>query len=370
MKVCGITAEYNPFHNGHRYQIEKTKEKTGADVILAVMSGNFVQRGEPAVIDKWERAKAAVLNGVDVVIELPNIYALQAASRFAHGSVTLLKAAQVDCISFGSECGNLENLQEIAEAPINPDHLREYMAEGLSYPKAYSLLTSSMAPNDILAVSYLKEMQNTKIEPVLIQRTSGYLDDTLDDNCSALAIRKAMKDHKDISQATPMHEALTENTPVTMDLYYPYLRTLLLTSDRNHLQKMFLVNEGIETHLRSHAKEESTWEGFLSACTSSRYTESRIRRTCIHIMTQTSREEAEQLKNPEVLRVLAFNETGRAWLHEAKKREIRIASRYAEIPKPFRSQEYRSTLLYTSVMEEERRREILQKEIEGARYIR
>jgi len=87
-----------------------------------------------------------------------------------------------------------------------------------------------MAPNDILAVSYLKEMQNTKIEPVLIQRTSGYLDDTLDDNCSALAIRKAMKDHKDISQATPMHEALTENTPVTMDLYYPYLRTLLLTS--------------------------------------------------------------------------------------------------------------------------------------------
>jgi len=120
MKVCGITAEYNPFHNGHRYQIEKTKEKTGADVILAVMSGNFVQRGEPAVIDKWERAKAAVLNGVDVVIELPNIYALQAASRFAHGSVTLLKAAQVDCISFGSECGNLENLQESQKRPSTP----------------------------------------------------------------------------------------------------------------------------------------------------------------------------------------------------------------------------------------------------------
>ncbi len=110
MKTCGIIAEYNPFHYGHAYQIKQTREKTNADIIIAVMSGNFVQRGEPAIIDKWKRAKAAIENGVDVVIELPYIYATQAGSQFAHGAVTILKCANVDYISFGSECGNLENL--------------------------------------------------------------------------------------------------------------------------------------------------------------------------------------------------------------------------------------------------------------------
>ena len=166
MKVCAIAAEYNPFHTGHAYQIRQARERTGCDVILAVMSGDFVQRGEPAVADKVRRAVCAIENGVDAVIALPYIYSTQSAGWFAHGAVSLMKLAGADYICFGSECGNLENLLDIADTPINPDHLQESLESGMSYPKAYSLLTTFMAPNDILAVSYLKEIAGTGIEPV------------------------------------------------------------------------------------------------------------------------------------------------------------------------------------------------------------
>ena len=154
MKACGIIAEYNPFHEGHIHHIAETRRNTGTDCIIAVMSGNFVQRGEPAAIDKWARAEAAVRSGADLVIELPYLYATQSASQFARGGVRLLSLAGCTAMSFGSECGNLENLQEIADTPVNPDHIRTMMKTGAGYPKAYSLLTASMMPNDILAVCY------------------------------------------------------------------------------------------------------------------------------------------------------------------------------------------------------------------------
>ena len=200
MKVCGIIAEYNPFHNGHRYQIEQARKLSGCDMVIAVMSGNFVQRGEPAIIDKWKRAKAAIENGVDLVIELPYFYATQSASKFAYGAVELLKIAKVDYISFGSECANLENLQEIADTSLNPDNLRESMQTGMSFPRAYSLLTGSMEPNDILAVSYLKHLKESNIQPVIVQRTSGYLSPEISENASALAIRKALKNNDSLKK--------------------------------------------------------------------------------------------------------------------------------------------------------------------------
>ena len=125
MKACGIIAEYNPFHKGHIYQIEETRKKTGCDVMIAVMSGHFTQRGEPAVIDKWSRAESAVRSGIDLVLELPYIHVVQSASHFAKGGVKVLKKAGISYLSFGSECGNLENLKEIAETPVNPDHLHQ-----------------------------------------------------------------------------------------------------------------------------------------------------------------------------------------------------------------------------------------------------
>ena len=370
MRTCGIISEYNPFHNGHAYQIKKAREMSQADVIMAVMSGNFVQHGEPAVIDKWKRAETAVQNGIDIVVELPYIFATQSASNFAHGGVEVLQAAGADAICFGSECGNLENLQEIADTPVNPDHLHEALDSGMSYPKAYSLLTSNMYPNDLLAVSYLRAIAGTSIQPYLLQRTSGYLDETIQENASALAIRKALKDNTSLHHSTPMEETLQNSFLVWPEMYYPYLRTFLMTSQKDRLEEFFLFAEGIENHLVKNARECANYEDFIKACTTYRYTSSRIRRCCLQALNQVTKKEVQALPAYDCLRVLAFNDTGRQWLAEQRKKETRIAARFADVPYPWRQLEYRSTLLYTSVLPEAERQRILEQEIRGAHYIK
>ncbi len=368
MKLCGITAEYNPLHNGHIYHIQKARELSGCDVLMAVMSGNFVQRGEPAVIDKWQRAQAALRNGIDIVIELPYIYATQSASRFASGAVSLLKKAGAESICFGSECGNPENLKEIASAPVNPDHLRETMSGGMSFPQAYSLLTAEMEPNDILAVCYLKAMEGTGIRPLIVQRTGGYLDEELTENASAMAIRKALYNRQPVEGATVMAEQLSRSPLAFWPAYYPYLRTLLLTTQRKRLSEMFLFSEGIEIHLKNCAAENDTWEGFLNAAVSHRYTAGRIRRTCLQAMCQVTKQEVSRLNEPDI-RILAFNDRGRAYLKEMKKKEIPFASRFAAVNERQRELEYRTSLVYASVFAEKERNRILDQEIRGALYI-
>lgn len=370
MQTCGIISEYNPFHNGHAYQIQEARKMSKAECMIAVMSGNFVQRGEPAIIDKWKRAEAAVLNGIDIVIELPYLYATQSASHFANGGITVLKHAGADAICFGSECGNLENLQEIADTPVNPDHLHEALNTGMSYPKAYSLLTSNMYPNDLLAVSYLRAIRGTTIKPYLLQRTSGYLDETIQANASAMAIRKALKEKVSLQNSTPMEKILQNSVFVYPEMYYSYLRTFLLTSSVKRLEEFFMFSEGIENHLVKNAKQYENYEDFLRACTSYRYTASRVRRSCLQAMNQVTKTEVQNLPAYECLRVLAFNDVGRKWLAEQRKKETHIAAKFADVPFPWRQLEYRTTLLYTSVLPEEERDRILNLEIQGAHYIK
>ena len=369
-KVCGIVAEYNPFHKGHEYHIQKTKECIDYDVLIAVMSGNFVQRGEPAIIHKWKRAESAVRGGVDIVVELPYVYSTQSASWFAHGAIHILKHMGITHLSFGSECGNLENLKEIADTAVNPDHLHVALDQGMSYPKSYRLLTTDMYPNDILGVCYLKEIKDTNIEPVLIERTNSYTDESLQDISSATAIRKALKEKKDITPYTSMAKELSSYPYITLENYYPYLRTFLLTSPKEYLQNMFLVSEGIENHILKCAKDNSTYEGFINDATNWRYTSSRIRRTGLQILLQLSKEEVSKLPVLDSPRILAFNDVGRNYLHTLKKQEVSYASRFAKLAYPYRTLEYRSTLLYTSVLDESLRQEILDYEIGGALYIK
>ena len=370
MKACGIIAEYNPFHEGHIHHIAETRRITGADCIIAIMSGNFVQRGEPAAIDKWARAEAAIRGGADLVIELPYLYATQSASQFAHGGIRLLQLAGCEAVSFGSECGNLENLQDIADTPVNPDHIRTMMKTGAGYPKAYSLLTASMMPNDILAVCYLREMKDTGMTPVLVQRLGDYLDPELGPWASGLALRKAWSEGRTLPETTPMHAVMTAGKPVTMERYYSYARTLLLTMKREQLASCFLINEGLEKHLQETAAKNYTYEGFLRDAVTVRYTAGRIRRSLLQIMNQVTKEEARSLGEPDTLRVLAFNDTGRQYLHQLRDRDVRIASRFADVPLPWRQIEYRTTLLYTSVLAPEEAEQIRKAEIGGAHIIR
>lgn len=366
--VCGIVAEYNPFHYGHKRQIELTRKAVSPDVMVAVMSGNFVQRGEPAVVDKWTRAAAAVEQGIDIVFELPTIYSLQAASAFAHGSISVLKKAGITHLSFGSECGDLDNLQDIASTSIDPDHLRASLSSGIGYPKAYGLLTREMAPNDILAVAYLKEIADTDIRPVLIQRTGDYLDPAIGEYSSALAIREALYNSRDIGDSTPMKDILTHADLNRLELYYPYLRMYLLTAKRDQLQSVFLFNEGIERHLVRQAEDNPTYQGFLDSCVNARYTRSRIRRCLCHLLLGITYEEVKRLPAWDTLRVLAFNDTGRKYLRELKDSGVRVASTYAENPRPWREIELRAANVYGLVLPEEKRVYINKREIQGPVY--
>jgi len=192
MKIAGIVTEYNPFHQGHIHHITLTRRITGCDVLIAVMSGNFVQRGEPAVIDKWQRTEAALTHGVDLVIELPFAYAVQSAKQFAEASIGILALAGVTDIVFGSETNNLEELKEFAAMPINVNAFKEKMKSGAGYPAAYGLSTASYFPNDILGIAYLKAMEGTDIIPHTIQRTNSYHDTAMDSEfASASALRHA-----------------------------------------------------------------------------------------------------------------------------------------------------------------------------------
>ena len=370
MKVCAIVAEYNPFHNGHAYLINELKKQKDIDCFIAIMSGNFVERGESAIINKWERSKWAISNGIDVVIELPYIYATQSSTYFAKGAIEICKLANVDYIGFGSECANLDNLKEIATTPINPDHLHTALDSGMSYPKAYQLLTSEMYPNDILAVAYLKELEGSNIEPLLVARTNNYNGEEINDISSALAIRKALKENKDISNTTVMYKTLMDNELAYPEMYYPYLRTLLLTTPREQLQDIFMVSEGIEKLMIDNAKICETYEEFINACTSYRYTASRIRRITLQIMNHITKEEVNKLSKMDTIRVLAFNDTGKTWLHSKRKEDIKIASKFSRVPKMWRDIEYRTSLLYTSVLSKENRQKIMDLEIGGALYIK
>lgn len=364
MKATGIIVEYNPFHNGHKHHIQKTRELTNCDVLVAVMSGNFVQRGEMAIVDKWRRAKAAIENGVDLIIELPYLCATQSAQQFAESSVALLNLAQVDSIVFGSESNDLERLKEIADMSFHVDYLKEALNAGEGYAKAYSLGTTVMQANDILAVAYLKAMKNTSITPYCIQRTTHYHDSELHLGISsATAIRKAWFENKNITNDCAM--AIEEPT-VRWEQFFPVLKILFATLSPEYTKEIFLFNEGIENHLSNTIQFSNSWEEFLTRSINKRYTKARIQRTCLHLLNQITKKEAQDLPKLDTLRILAFNEKGQQYLKELKKKEVSIASRFAQVPQPWREMELKTTRLYTSFMPVDQQKALIELEIGGA----
>ncbi len=361
MKAAGIIVEYNPFHNGHKYHIEKTREITRCEVLIAVTSGHFVQRGEPSIIDKWQKTEAALENGVDLVIEMPFIYTNQSAAQFAKAGVDLLKLAQVSDIVFGSETNNIEELQEIASMPININNLKENLKTGMGFPKAYGLMAKEYLPNDILAIAYLRELIGLDITPHSIQRSSEYHSLSLDSEIvSASAIRNAVKNNLDISRYTPV--SIDSDFPELKD-YYPYLKSLLICQNKEYLNKLFLVDEGIENHLSEIADKYETFEEFLKNATTRRYSKARIQRTLLSILMQNEREYIRKMPKIDTLQVLGFNSIGQKYLKELKEKEVRVASRYNQIPKPYRNTQYKAAVIYS--MFKENQKEFLKREICG-----
>ncbi|AZR72739.1 hypothetical protein BBF96_04630 [Anoxybacter fermentans] len=409
MKILGIIAEYNPFHNGHQYHLKESKTLIQADGVVCVLSSNFLQRGEPALVDKWERTKMALAGGADLVIELPMPYALRSAEFFAYGAVSLLNATGVvDYISFGSEAGNLNKLNQIARILANePEEftrlLGNHLSKGLSYPDARTralidyfkqtdteisldqnevkFLTSN--PNNILGLEYLKAIHRleSKLIPITIPRKgAGYHDKKIEGEiASATAIRKILSEKwrngdelldKEILKTMPesscniLRSAFSKGKgPIFIDDFSLQILTLLRRAKTEEIANLFDVRGGLENRIKEAAEQATSIHDLIERIKTKRYTWTRIQRILFHFLLNLTSLECEyfdQLGGPQYIRVLGFTPRGQHILAKMKNLArlpiiTRVASYYnrPETPEPINRMlelEILTTNLYSLAM--------------------
>ncbi len=343
MKIVGIVSEYNPFHNGHAYQIEHTKEILNADGIIAIMSGQFVQRGAPALYDKWTRAEMAVASGANLVLELPTYYATSSAEAFAYGAVKLLNATGVVThLSFGSEIDDLERLKAIAallsdESEALKAELSAYMEQGNTFPRARELALKSLYPellknfdinqsNAILVLEYLKALNRLKsnIEPFVVKRRGrGYHDTALDDVfASATGIREGIKTGIAINRYMPVpaYRILSETKyqPVFIEHLELPLLYKIKSDSLEDLAQIREMTEGLEYKIHKLAPSLSSYNELAETLKSKRYTHTKISRLLLNILLDIK--ETIQINDEDhYLRVLAFDEIGQKIIRQIKK---------------------------------------------------
>lgn len=352
LKATGIVVEYNPLHNGHVYHAKQAKLETAADIVIAVMSGNFLQRGEPAFVDKWTRTKMALASGVDIVFELPYRFATGNAPVFAQGAIELLDAAGCSAFCFGSEDGTIEPFQNSLQ--LIDRHALEYetavkaaVAEGVSYPmalnQAYKTILARQSslsvadlsmPNNILGFHYMEAAQSigSSMKAVTIKRMgAGYHDETLDSQkiASATGIRKSFFGSETLDEVSDfippvtkkmLHEWQSERTVFgNWESFYPFLRFMILRDGPARLRTIADVSEGIENLIFRAAQSQDSFQSFMDAVKSKRYTWTRIQRMLTHILTGFTKIRRAEMERPTYLRLLGMTNEGRSYLNGRKK---------------------------------------------------
>ena len=339
MLVSGIVSEYNPFHLGHAALISRTR-LAGATHIVAVMSGNFVQRGEPAMLSKWARARQALQNGVDLVIELPLPWAISGAEKFARGAVGLLDALGVDLLSFGSECGNITDLENAAQALLSPalhEAMQNELKRGTTFAKARQKAIGGLfgekialllkEPNNILGIEYLKAIHllNAKIIPSTIMRV-GAAHDTTQSECgiaSSSHIRSRILSGDDYSSLMPesaaellKNEIVAGNAPANLFLIERAILAKLRTMSREEFAALPDISEGLENRVYAAVRKSTTLDEVFDSIKSKRYTHARIRRIALSAFLGVNSSMSNGI--PPYLRVIGFNARGIEILHSAK----------------------------------------------------
>lgn len=341
MKISGIICEYNPFHNGHLYHIEETR-KNGATHIVAVMSGNFVQRGDVAVMDKLERARLAVRSGADLVIELPVQYCLSSAENFAAGAVYLLDSlGAVEEISFGSECGDVDKLLKALDAVdiaamSHADEIRDIMEKGYTYPRALNSVVNGTdpeageiisSPNNLLAIEYMRALKrfSSGMKPFTVKRMNAAHDDKRAENgfASASYIRERIE-NGEVSEldeyTTPiwsaaLSEAEAKGEIASLSRLERVLLYKLRSCTVDEIAQIYDVAQGLE-HRIYGARMAGSLDELLFTVKTKRYTMARIRRIMLALLIGITKEDMEKL--PPYGRILAFNERGKEILAQAK----------------------------------------------------
>jgi predicted nucleotidyltransferase len=352
MKILGIIAEYNPFHEGHKYHLQESKKLSGCDYTIAVMSGNFLQRGQPALYDKWLRAEIAVENGIDLVIEIPTAFACNNSDYFSKGGISILeKLGCVDTISFGSENGNIQELSKVAEilALQSPDFIAEFKRNiklGYSYPRSRmealkyivgeenSLVVNS--PNNNLAIEYLRQIIELKsnLKSITIKRTgSDYNDKEFVGNiASATAIRDklACTDYniESVKSVIPKetYDVIKKNdkiAKVNIENFYQMISYKILNSNLQEIKNIFSVTEGLENRIVESAIKAKNMEELIVSIKSKRFTQTRIQRTLMHLLLGLTKDKMAEFSKDESLyaRILGLNDKGSEILKYIKKQE-------------------------------------------------
>ena len=331
MTITGIIAEFNPFHNGHKYLLEQAK---GLKVVT--MSGNFMQRGEPAIVDKWIRAQMALENGADLVVELPFLVSVQAADFFGQGSVDILARLGIDTLAFGTE--EVLDYQKIAdlyaERGQEMEFFMENLPDSLSYPQKTQAMWKEFAdldfsgdtPNHVLALAYAKAVagRDIKLHPITRQG-AGYHSVAKDvDFASATAIRQHQTDQDFLELFMPSVTLFEQTSKVSWDNYFSLLRYQILSNP--DLTSIYQVNQEMAVRIREAIKTAQTIEDLVEAVATKRYTKARVRRLITYILVQ-----ARESDLPEAIHVLGFTEKGRQHL-KSLKGQVNLVSRIGKEP--------------------------------------
>ncbi len=344
MKAVGIVAEYNPLHDGHIYHIQETGRLAGTDAIAVAMSGNYVQRGEPAILDKWSRAEAAVRHGADLVVEIPVLYCLSDAGKYAEAGVEILRSlGLVDRLSFGCECDDIASLKRIAhrldsDVAAIAEKIAGYSSEGKNYPAARALAYSSLyagddeldkdieilnGSNNILGIEYLRACGD--MEPLVIKRLGASYNSDIDTESvyqSASGIRKMIRAGEDIRGYVPedILNCIKENHASDNDEWLGVLKYAVLSSSPEQIEDCPSGGEGLAYRIREAVMVSKTWDELVHRIKSKKYTYTRISRLLMQIILGISNEKHAGIR-PSYVRVLAFNDRGRKLLSEIRDRE-------------------------------------------------
>ena len=356
MDIIGIISEYNPFHKGHIYHIKKIKEMYPNSIIIACISSCFTQRGEISILNKWDKTKIALDNNIDLVVELPFVYGSQSADKFAYAALKILNALKVEKIVFGSECNDIDKLKNIAQIQINnqdfDNEVKTNLDKGNNYPTSLSLALKKFnietidSPNDLLGISYIKEIIKNKynIEPISIRRTNNYHGNNTGSILSGSEIRNMIKENKSIKKYINYDEKIIyKNTD-----YLKLLKYKIIT-DSKDLNTILTVDEGIEGRIIKIINDSSTTEELIQNIKTKRYTYNKINRMLIHILINLKKEESS-LKI-DYIRVLGFNNKGKSYLNKIKKSiSIPLITKYKDIKSPLLDIEKRANLIYSLIV--------------------
>lgn len=358
MKACGIIAEYNPFHKGHHYQIEQIRKQTDVDVIVITMSGNFVQRGEPAIENKWHRAKMALENGADLVLELPTLSSTQATDWFAAGGVGILHAAKCQEIAFGVEDTSVDYQVAFEEWGTLQTRIKEDVTDdemkSLTYANRLSLISKEtfgensplyrlmQQPNQQLGFAYVKEIlsHNLPMEFITIERIgNGHLDEKIQEGqfASGTALRKQLlkvdRNHQLLSQLPYLEEVFSDEYRNNWEQYWALLKYQLERSSVEELRMIYQMDEGMEYRFKKFLLQANSFDEFIQLLKNKRWTWARLQRLCIYVLLGITKEQVKQhfetIHSPKEVTVLGFNETGREYLKTLREEETEFITNYA-----------------------------------------